>query len=93
MQNTQVQVYRQNRDEKYLDEHPEERWRCDLLTSRGTDHHGVGATESEAILHAAQHFFIYEQMRVMPKHRIALSDVLGAAPEKGVENAQQRATP
>ena len=31
----------------------QERWRCDIFPDDGSDHHGVGSTEAEAIWNAA----------------------------------------
>ena len=38
---TDIRIYRQER--------PAERWRCDIFPGGGTDHHGVGSTESMAL--------------------------------------------
>lgn len=49
----EIRTYRQERDKEYLEEHPTEKWRCDLYPSPGLDFHGVGRTEAEAIFNAA----------------------------------------
>lgn len=48
---TDIRIYRQERDE--------ERWRCDIFPGGGTDHHGVGSTESMALVSAALHWHRY----------------------------------
>jgi hypothetical protein len=48
-----IRTYRRERNEAWLKDHPEERWQCDILPFDGSDHHGIGATESEAIMNAA----------------------------------------
>lgn len=50
---TRIKTYRQERPADWLRENPGERWRCDIFPEDGSDHHGVGATEAEALLNAA----------------------------------------
>ncbi len=45
--------YRQERPASWLVDHPEETWRCDIFPADGSDHHGIGETEAEAIQNAA----------------------------------------
>jgi hypothetical protein len=56
---TDIRTYRQERDEEFLKERPAERWRCDIFPGDGTDHHGVGSTESMALVSAALHWHRY----------------------------------
>lgn len=55
-----IQIYRQERDAQYLKENPQETWRCDIFPDDGSDHHGVGATDSEALLNAAMAYRIWQ---------------------------------
>ena len=48
-----VRTYLQDRPKDYIRENPQERWRCDIYPDDGSDHHGVGSTEAEAIWNAA----------------------------------------
>lgn len=56
---TKITVYRRNTPADLLRDHPEERWRCDIYPTGGSDHHGVGATEAEAVLNATMHWANY----------------------------------
>ena len=56
---TKVQTYQQDRPEEWLKENPKERWRCDIFPADGSDHHGVGKTEAEAMLNASSAYLIY----------------------------------
>ena len=47
-----IKTYVQDRPVDWLREDPRERWRCDIYPADGSDHHGVGPTEAEAILNA-----------------------------------------
>jgi hypothetical protein len=49
----EIKTYKQDRPKDWLRENPQETWRCDIFPKDGSDHHGVGETESVAILHAA----------------------------------------
>lgn len=51
--NARITTYHQDRPTQFLKENPQERWRCDIFPQDGSDHHGVGSTEPEAILNAA----------------------------------------
>lgn len=57
---TQIRVYRNTYNEEWLAAHPDQRWQCDIYPSDGSDHHGLGATEAEAVLNAAMHYRKYE---------------------------------
>lgn len=53
MDKTKIETYPRVRPGSWLKDHPEERWQCDIFPADGSDHHGIGATESEAIMNAA----------------------------------------
>lgn len=56
-----IELYVQPRPVDWLRDNPEQKWRCDIYPGDfRTDHHGVGATEAEALLRAAQHWHQYE---------------------------------
>jgi hypothetical protein len=50
---TKIKTYPQDRPSEWLKENPQERWRCDIFPGDGSDHHGIGATEAEAIFNAS----------------------------------------
>lgn len=61
MTRTKVDVYRQTRPADYLKDHPGECWRCDIFPlDKRSSHHGVGATEAEAIFNASLSWRKYE---------------------------------
>jgi hypothetical protein len=47
-----ILTYRQERPADFIREYPHEKWRCDIFPADGSDHHGVGSTEAEAIFNA-----------------------------------------
>lgn len=49
---SRITSYRQDRPKEWLKDHPEEAWRCDIYPDDGSDHHGIGRTEAEAIHNA-----------------------------------------
>lgn len=51
-----IVTYRQDRPADWLRDNPQEAWRCDIYTAGGTSHHGIGATEAEALIEAAMHY-------------------------------------
>lgn len=50
---TKITVYQKNRPASWLKEHPKDTWQCDIDANDGSDHHGKGKTEAEAIMNAA----------------------------------------
>lgn len=50
---SKIKTYLQDRSADWLKDNPHERWRCDIFPVDGSDHHGIGATEAEAILNAS----------------------------------------
>jgi hypothetical protein len=50
---SKIRTFRQDRPKDWLQEHPEETWRCDIFPPDGSDHHGIGPTEAQAIMSAA----------------------------------------
>lgn len=61
MPSAKVKTYPQDRPEDWLQSNPGERWRCDIYPDDGSDHHGVGATEAEAILNASQAYVLWSR--------------------------------
>ena len=59
---TKIKTYRQDRDAIYLEENPHETWRCDIFPDDRSDHHGVGSTESFAIMQAALAYCQWEKV-------------------------------
>lgn len=47
-----ILTYRQNRPADWHRENPDQRWRCDIFPADGSDHHGLGPTEAEALFNA-----------------------------------------
>jgi hypothetical protein len=47
-----ILTYRQERPADFIREYPHEKWRCDIFPADGSDHHGVGPTEAEALFNA-----------------------------------------
>lgn len=52
-QPSKIKTYLQDRSADWLKDHPRERWRCDIFPADGSDHHGIGATEAEALMNAS----------------------------------------
>jgi hypothetical protein len=52
-QPSKIKTYLQDRPADWLKDHPHERWRCDIFVTDGSDHHGIGATEPEALMNAS----------------------------------------
>lgn len=50
---SKIKTYQQDRPADWLKDNPQERWRCDIFPTDGSDHHGTGPTEPEAIMNAA----------------------------------------
>ena len=51
---SKIKTYLQpDRSPEWLKDNPHERWRCDIFPVDGSDHHGIGATEAEAIMNAS----------------------------------------
>lgn len=61
---TTIRTYPQEMPADWLKENPTEKWRCDIFPGDGSDHHGIGATEAEALLNAALHWEGYERTHV-----------------------------
>ena len=49
---TRIKTYKQDRPKEWLKDHPHERWRCDIFPDDGSEHHGIGETEADAIWQA-----------------------------------------
>jgi len=56
----EIRTYLRDRPESWLKDHPEERWQCDILPADGSDHHGIGVTEADAIMNAAMAYLRWE---------------------------------
>lgn len=56
---TEIKTYPQDRPKKWLMENPHEKWRCDIYPADGSDHHGVGGSEAEAIHNASLAYLLY----------------------------------
>lgn len=54
-----IKTFKQDRPKEWLRENPHERWRCDIFPEDGSDHHGIGKTEAEAIMQAAAAYMHY----------------------------------
>ena len=52
-QPSKIKTYLQDRPADWLKDNPHERWRCDIFPVDGSYHHGIGATEAEAIMNAS----------------------------------------
>lgn len=52
-QPSKIKTYLQDRTADWLKDNPHARWRCDIFPVDGSDHHGIGATEAEAIMNAS----------------------------------------
>lgn len=50
---SKIKTYIQDRPADWLKDNPHERWRCDIFVPDGSDHHGIGATEAEALMNAS----------------------------------------
>lgn len=62
-QPSKIKTYIQDRPADWLKDHPQERWRCDIFPADGSDHHGVGATEAEAVMNAVVAYLKWIQTR------------------------------
>ena len=51
---SKIKTYLQDRPPDWLKDNPHERWRCDIFPVDGSSHHGIGATEAEAIMNASR---------------------------------------
>lgn len=60
---TKIKTYRQNIPADWLKENPSETWRCDIFPDDGSDHHGVGAIEAEALLNATMAYLRWSRHR------------------------------
>ena len=58
---TEIRTFKQDRPADYLRENPDETWRCDIFADDGSDHHGIGHIEGEAIMNAACAYMIYQR--------------------------------
>lgn len=54
-----IRIYQQDRPKDWLRDNPHETWRCDIYPNDGSDHHGIGRTEAEALMNASSAYFIY----------------------------------
>ena len=59
---TRITTYKQDRPKEWLKDNPHERWRCDIFPDDGSDHHGIGKTEAEAIWWASQAYMNWGAM-------------------------------
>ncbi len=50
---SKIKTYLQDRPADWLKDNPHERWRCDIFPVDGSSHHGIGATEAEALMNAS----------------------------------------
>lgn len=66
MAQTRIVTYRQDRPADWLKDHPHETWRCDIFPEDGSDHHGVGALEAQAIMNAAMAFLKWSTRPSVP---------------------------
>lgn len=57
---TVVRSRLQDRPVKFIDENPQQKWRCDIFAHDGSDHHGIGRNESEAMLNAVLAYRRYQ---------------------------------
>lgn len=66
MKPARITTYQQRRPKEW-----QERWRCDIYPDDGSDHHGFGATEAEALQHAAAAYrsWINRNLTVVAIHR------------------------
>lgn len=58
-----MKTYRPDHPDDYLKARPRERWRCDIVSGDGMDHHGVGATPDEAEANARNALEVWETFR------------------------------
>ncbi len=56
---TIIKTYRQDRPADWLRENPNETWRCDIYAEGGSEHHGIGSIEADALLSAATNYAAY----------------------------------
>jgi len=77
----EVRTYKQKLPSDWLKHHPTEKWRCDMYSDDGSDHHGVGETEGEAFINAALALKSYrDRLNAM---RTALTQAHSGATEGG----------
>lgn len=57
----EIHTYQQDRPEEWLEKHPQQRWRCDIFPDDGSDHHGIGKTEAEALHNASLHYLQWSE--------------------------------
>lgn len=50
---TKIKLYVQKRPWEWLRSNPHEKWRCDIQAEDGSEHHGVGYNEAEALFRAS----------------------------------------
>ena len=46
---TKIKTYPQDLPVEWLKKYPRHKWRCDIFPEDGSDHHGLGETEAQAI--------------------------------------------
>lgn len=66
MAQTRIVTYRQDRPADWLKDHPHETWRCDIYPGDprlGSDHHGIGEVEAEAIINASMAYLRWTKSR------------------------------
>ena len=61
-----IRTYMQDRTEEWLKKYPDEKWQCDIFPHDGSDHHGIGATEAEAIHNASLAYLRWSGRRPTP---------------------------
>lgn len=62
-QPSKIKTYLQDRPADWLKDNPHERWRCDIFPADGSDHHGIGATEAEAVMNAVMAYLKWIKTR------------------------------
>lgn len=68
-QSSKIKTYLQDRTADWLKDNPHARWRCDIFPVDGSDHHGIGATEAEAIMNASMVYLRW--IKTYPRDRQA----------------------
>ncbi len=63
-----VETYLQVLPEEFLRRNPYQKWRCDIFSGDGSDHHGVGDTEAKALLNASLAYMRWVEPTKYPPH-------------------------
>ena len=86
---TRIVTYRQDRTPDFLQDNPQETWRCDIYPEDGSDHHGVGALEAQAVMNAAMAFLKWS---MRPSASIAADVRLSVFPAMSFKSSKPRHT-